>query len=226
MPDWRSLASSRLGRTNLSEEEHEAIVTELADHLEEIYEVLLLQGMEEQPAIEKTLQEFGDARQLGTRIYAAKKEGVEMNERTRSFWLPGLVTLTVSMVLLLILQHTNWPLSRTLFHASPPLVPFTIWLGTLPIVGALGTYLSGRAGGSLRARIGAAVFPSIALAGMLVFAWVFALLVEKNPFVREHQIQFALIFLPWVVFPGMALLAGGVFFQKVTTSRGHPKRAA
>lgn len=219
MRDWRELVSSRLGLTSLSLAEHEAVVAELANHLEETYEALLAEGMSEMQAAERALQELGDVHRLSLKIYAAKHEEDAMNLRTRSFWVPGLVTLTTSMVWLLILQSRNWPMSRPLFHASPPLAPFVIWLVTLPLIGALGTHLSRRAGGNLRARLGAAVFPSIALAGILVFAWVIALFVEKNPFVREHHIQFLLIFIPWAVFPGVALLAGAISAEKLTASK-------
>jgi hypothetical protein len=219
MPDWRGLVSSRLGRTSLSMEEHEAVVAELADHLEEIYEAMLIEGMTEGQAVERALLQFGNTSQLSSRIHAAKHQEGEMNQRTRSFWVPGLVTLTISTSWLLLLQSGHWPMSRPLVYTCPPLAPFAIWLVTLPLIGALGTYLSQRAGGSLRARLGAAAFPSIAFLGLLVFVWVFALFAEKNPFVWQQQAQFVLVFLPWVVFPGIALLAGALLFQRVLQGR-------
>jgi ACR3 family arsenite efflux pump ArsB len=138
-----------------------------------------------------------------------------MNRRTKGFWLPGFITLTGSMGWLLVLQSRDWPMSKTLFHAAPPLIPFVIWLCTLPIFGALGTYLSRRGGGSIRARLGAAAFPSIAMTGLLFCVLLFALFVERNPSVREHPADVVLIFLPWAVFPALALLAGSLLLQIV-----------
>ncbi len=216
MLDWRALIAGHLGVARLSSEEHDEVVTELANHLQDFFEAALSAGVAEAEAIQQALQELGNTDRLGFRIYAAKHEEDRMNQRTKSFWLPGLITLTGSLGWLLILQSRNWPISGALFHAAPPVTPFVIWICTLPIFGALGTYLSKRAGGSIQARLGVAGFPSIVMMGLLVSVLLFASFVERNPFVREHSAGVILIFLPWVVLPAIALLTGSLVLQAIS----------
>lgn len=139
-----------------------------------------------------------------------------MNERTKHFWLPGLATLTASMLWLMMLQHLNWNSERVPFHAHPLLTPYLIWLFTQPLFGAAGAYLSRRAGGGRVTRLAAGIFPSLAMLGLLVFVALTALFVERNPFVWKHPGYFALIVFPWAVFPAIALLVGVVPFLKMT----------
>ncbi|MGB2629584.1 MAG: permease prefix domain 1-containing protein [Candidatus Acidiferrum sp.] len=213
MPDWLALLADRFPRETLQPCKHQEVLLEISGHLQDYYDALVSEGIAEADAAEQTLRRLGDMDQFELEIDAAKHEGDPMNRRTKSFWLPGSITLTGSMGWLLVLQGRDWPMSKTLFHASPPLIPFVIWLCTLPIFGALGAYLSRRGGGSVRARLGAAVFPSIAMLGLLICILPFALFVERNPFVRQHPGDVVLIFLPWVVFPALALLAGSALLH-------------
>ncbi len=223
MPDWLALLADRLGRETRQPREHEEVLLEISGHLQDYYEALVSEGIAEADAERQSLLKLGNMDQFELQVHAAKHEGDSMNQRTKSFWLPGFVTLTGSMGWLLVLQRMDWPMSKALFHAAPPLIPFVIWLCTLPVFGALGTYLSRRGGGSVRARLAAAVFPSIAMLALLFCVLLFALFVERNPFVRDHPEGVVLIFLPWVVFPALALLAGSALlhipFRKSFQSR-------
>jgi hypothetical protein len=73
-----------------------------------------------------------------------------MNNRVRQLWLPGLLTFIMSMGLLALTQIFG-PKPWILSWGRPPVaVIFIPWLLALPLVGAVGAFLSHRAGGSRR----------------------------------------------------------------------------
>jgi len=216
MPDWNRLISERMGTLALPREVRGEVVAELATHLEELYQSCRAGGTSESRAIEIALSQAADWQELGREISDAKNEEGGMNDRSKQFWLPGLVTLTASMLWLMMLQRVSWNPERSSFHGSPPLMPYLIWLITQPVFGACAAYLSRRAGGSRRSRLAAGLFPSMAMLGVLVFALLTGLFVEKNPFIWKHPGYVALGFLPWVIFPAISLLIGTVPFLKMT----------
>jgi hypothetical protein len=219
MPDWNRLISERMGTLALPREVRDEVVAELATHLEELYQACRAHGANESEAIETALSQAADWQELGREISDAKSEEGGMNDRSKQFWLPSLVTLTASMVWLMMLERVSWNPERTSFHGSPPLMPYLIWLITQPAFGACAAYLSRRAGGSRRSRVAAGLFPSIAMLGVLVFALLTGIFVEKNPFILKHPGYVALGFLPWVIFPAMALSLGILPFLKVANPK-------
>jgi len=214
MPDWNILIAERLGELALPQQIGDEVVTELAAHLEEFCKESCARGTSESEAMERALAQVADWQGLGLAIADAKNEEERMNDRTKQLWLPGLAALTASMLWLMILQGLNWHSQTVLFHASPLMKPFLIWLLTQPIFGATGAFLSRRAGGDRKALLVAGIFPSIVMFGVLAFGLLIAIFVERNRFVLEHPVQLVLVFLPWVVFPALTLLAGVVPFLK------------
>ena len=212
MPDWNPLLAERLGHLTLAQEMREEVVNELATHLEEHYQELRAHGVSDSESVSVALSQVVDWEALGRKIIEAKNEGERMNDRTKQFWLPGLVTLTATMLWLMFLQRLNWRPQTAFVHGSPPLMPYLIWLLTQPVFGAAGAYLSRCAGGNRIARIASGIFPSIGMFGLLFFVGLTAALVEKNTFVLSHPYYSALILLPWVVFPAITLLLGVVPF--------------
>ena len=162
MPDWSRLISERMGALGLSGEVRDEVVAELATHLEELYQACQARGANELQAIEIALSQVADWQELEREISDVKNEEPGMNDRSKQFWLPGLVTLTASMVWLMILQRADWNPGSSWFHGSPPLMPYLIWLITQPVFGAAGAYLSRRNGGTRIARLAAGIFPSMA----------------------------------------------------------------
>lgn len=214
MPDWTILIAERLGELTLPQEICDEVVAELAAHLEEFCEESCARGANESEAIELALAQVAHWQGLRQEITDAKNEEQTMNDRTKQLWLPGLATLTASMLWLMILQRLNWRSETVLFHASPLLTPFLIWLLTQPMFGAAGAFLSLRAGGDRLALLLAGIFPSIVMFGVIAFGLLFAIFVERNPFVLKHPVQLVLVFLPWVVFPALTLLVGVLPFLK------------
>jgi hypothetical protein len=221
MPDWSRLISERMGVLALSGAVRDEVVAELATHLEELYQACRARGASESQAIEIALSQATDWQELGREISDIKNEEAGMNDRSKQLWLPGLVTLTASMVWLMMLQRVNWNLGSSWFQESPPLMAYLMWLITQPVFGAAGAYLSRRNGGTLIARLAAGIFPSIALLGLLIFITFTGFFVERNPFLWKHPAFFALVVFPWAILPAISLLIGVVPFVKMTK----PKQA-
>ncbi len=228
MPDWQALVRSQLDGLALQPHERAEVIEELAAHLEETFEGARRQGFAEQDAAQRCLSEVKDWRALRRRIQAARTMENIMTNRVKQFWLPSLLTLLLSMGLLALIQifgphpwmvarHSGWSL------VAPVAVVYIPWLLSLPLIGAMGAYLSNRAGGSQRAVFSSTVFPVLPyLVFFLVALPVIAILNDRV----AHNIMFAPLFIglfAWVLAPGAALLAGGfliqLFYARRLTSR-------
>jgi len=224
MPDWRELVRQRLSGLELDAAEKDEVQSELAAHLEESCQELRRQGMTEQEALASTLSQVGDWQDLRRRIQIARKKENSMTNRVKQFWLPSLLTLLLSMGLLMLIQvfgpnpwtremKSGWSL------IAPGAFVYLPWLFSLPLIGALGAYLSLRAGGSQRAMFSSTVFPVLPYLAVFLIALPVAWIVDKPV---SHSIIFLALFvgvLAWVVAPGAALLAGGLL-AKFLVSRG------
>jgi hypothetical protein len=125
------------------------------------------------------------------------------NDRVRTLWLPGLASLTGSMLWRFILQR-SFPESQPLLnHAGLPLTYQLLWIAALPLVGALSAYLSRRAGGDQLTGFVAALCPSI----VMIPLWMALATRMSHPSPRQW---FGLLcgVLNWIVTPGIALFVG------------------
>ena len=141
-----------------------------------------------------------------------------MTNRVKQFWFPSLMTLSLSMGLLMLIQvfgPNPWVVARKSGWSlvAPVAVVYLPWLLSLPLIGAMGAYLSNRAGGSQRAVFSSIVFPVLPyLAFFLIALPVMAIFNEH----LAHNIMFGALFVglfAWVLSPGAALLAGGLLAQ-------------
>lgn len=219
MPDWNGLISQRMGKLAMSQEMREEVVAELATHLEELYQACRARGANDSQAIETALSQAADWQELGREISDAKNEEGGMNDRSKQFWLPGLVTLTASMLWLMLLQRWSWRPETPFAYGSPQLMPYLIWLITQPVFGAAGAYWCRCNGGTRMARLAAGIFPSIAMFGLLIFIAFTGFFAERNPFLWKHPAYFALVVFPWAIFPALALSLGVLPFLKVANPR-------
>ncbi len=208
MRDWRQIVRVRLSGMELSEKDTESIVEELSAHLEDQYNSQLANDVAENQAAESALKLVGNWEELSAEICAAKNEEGAVNYRTRAIWVPGLISLTVSMLWLTFLLRIDWQPRASFGPYAPPVMPYIFWLVAQPLVGALGAYLSRRASGNRQARIVAGLFPALALFGVMIVAAWSAVLVERNSYVTHHPIHFVLGVVPWVVIPGVMLFVG------------------
>lgn len=201
------------------------VMAELASHLEDCYEMLRAQGLNEDEAIARAFEEFGDSRQLARGIRRAKGPEGQMNERTKQLWLPGFASLTAANLMLMALTCASLqpPLvverSMAWFPGVALTAAYLPWLSTQPLFGALGAWLSYRAGGGRTMRLCAGLFPSIVMLacwGLLIPA---SAAVEKHAWAIRHPGIFMLGAFVWVAPAMMGLLLGSVPFLGIRDFR-------
>ena len=220
MPNWQEFVGQRLSGLALDVAEKEEVHAELSAHLEESYESLRAEGLAEQAAINGALSQVADWDKLGRQIQSARRRENTMTPRVNRLWLPSLVTLLISIFLLPLLESLG--LNPQFFFLvghhdrTYGLSVYTVWLATLPFVGALGAYLSRRAGGTRRAIIISGTFPALAF---------FAVLLSVIPYMGllEHRLDAGArsvfhtwtsefrhlgVVAGWVLLPGACLLIG------------------
>jgi len=212
MPDWQQIVSSKLSGLALEPEEVTQVLEEVAGHLEEEYQSLLSKDVPEKEAARRALRRVDDWQALKQMIESARKKENPMPKRVAQFWLPAFLTLLLSMVLLAVIQMFG-PNPWTRVVASrwwmPVAVVYVSWLLFLPLIGALGAYMSRRAGGSARAVFFSIVFPTLPYLTFFLIGLPIALILDDRV---AHNITIPAFFVglsAWVIFPATALLAGG-----------------
>jgi hypothetical protein len=215
MRDWEAIVEQHLNGLALEPAESAEVVTELAAHLAESCEEWRRQGMTEEEAVPRTLSQVEDWQKLGRLIQTARTKENIMTNRVKQFWFPAMVTLLLSMGLLMLIQVCGphpWTVSRKSgwTFVAPVAVIYLPWLMSLPLIGAMGAYLSNRAGGSQRAAFCSVVFPVLPyLVFFLLALPVMAVFNDR----LAHNIMFGALFVglfAWVLVPGAALLTGGL----------------
>ncbi|HKV63736.1 MAG TPA: hypothetical protein VJO16_17645 [Candidatus Acidoferrum sp.] len=231
MRDWEAIVEQHLKGIALDPVEYAEVIAELAAHLAESCEELCKQGMAEEEAVQRTLSQVEDWGKLRRLIQNARTREKVMTNRVKQFWFPALVTLLLSMGLLMLIQlfgPSPWVIARKSAWSliAPVTVVYLPWVFSLPLVGALGAYLSNRAGGSRRAILFSIVFPVLPyLAFFLVALPVTAILNDR----LGHSIMLLALFvglLAWAVAPAAALLAGGLLAQFFFSRRLDARRIA
>jgi len=101
MPDWERIVGENL-RLKPNRPHEAELTAELASHLEEVYRELCRAGAAEKEAFQQCLEQLHAARSALSAIRNSK-EGT-MNYRSKALWLPGLVTLTLASVSLMVMQ--------------------------------------------------------------------------------------------------------------------------
>ena len=104
------------------------------------------------------------------------------------------------------------------------------WLASLPFLGALGACLSARRGGSLGTVLLASVFPVLALTSAFLLMFPIGLIIER---VIGRPVDFRIVAtallhdgIGWVLFPGVALVAGGFLVHLLLNRRSWSKETA
>jgi len=156
-----------------------------------------------------------------------KSEEALMNQRTRTIWLPGFVTLTAASLFLFAeefaLMHdpsfyaTDMTLRNQHLGFGVPFWLYSTWLVAQVLCGALGAFLSRRGGGSKAARIIASAFPALMMFGLLGLVVPISAVLERNPYVLGHPSVIVSGILIWAGGPGVALLLGAAPFLKEPT---------
>ncbi len=225
MPDWQELVRERLSGLALDAAERDEVHAELAAHLEESYEAFWAEGVPESEAVQRTLAQVADWKELQRKIDSTRSGKEIMTNRVTQLWLPGLLTFALSMSLEALVQKFGpRPIVLDLDKGTPVLMFYTAWLLALPLAGALGAYLSKRAGGSVRMVLASSVFPVLPFAVVFLIAIPVGLVINHN---LEHHIVTAAYLsmsIGWVLAPGVALLAGGLAVQFLLSRRLDSRR--
>ena len=214
MPDWRLLVQQRLAGLLIEDGEATQVVEELAGHLEESYQSLLRDGLSEEIAARRALERVNDWQDLKRKLESSRNKETIVNKRVAQFWFPAFVTLALSMVLLAVIQifgPSPWfgPMPAGRLRMAPVLPVYVSWLIFLPFIGALAAYLSRRAGGRTLAVFSSVFFPVFPYVAFFVIGLPLALILDDQV---AHNITIPAFFTglsAWVIFPAMALLAGG-----------------
>jgi hypothetical protein len=222
--DWAALVRARLGELGVADNERELVVAELAAHLEDSYVIQCAQGLPEMQAITAATNEVTDWQKLSRNIQLAKRKEEIVNDRTRQLWLPGLVCFATSMISLMVVQFTGVkPYPLQLGFITLPMF-YLPWLVCLPIFGALGAYLSRRAGAPRTRIFVVTLFPSLMfLASILLWVVPVTIFGSKDPanaFIRSH-FSFGTVFgiLLLLSIPAVPLLLGALPFLRVEKAR-------
>ncbi|MGH9735041.1 MAG: hypothetical protein ACRD8A_10690 [Candidatus Acidiferrales bacterium] len=217
MPDWRRIVSEKLGRLRLPTAQKEAIAAELASHLEEVYEEQRQLGSPAPQAFDAALSEVFDWTELTRRIHNAKREERIMNDRTRQLWLPGLASFWAAMIYDAAVQWLGFGHGDAPLRFGPYRVPgvnYVVWLIAAFACGALGAYLSRRAGGARSTRTAAALFTSVVLLVAVVIVITIGA-VGRATGLAFTTLDFTLLIQPLVMvilIPSAAMLVGALPF--------------
>jgi hypothetical protein len=222
MRDWQKLVQSKLAGLQLAPGEKAEVMEELAAHLEESCESFRAGGLAEPEAIRRTFAQVTDWRDLQRKIFAVKRRVHPMKKRVQQLWIPGFVTLTLSMLFLAVLQKLGFQ-PRIVWSGPNGILLYVPWLLSLPFFGALGAYISSRSGGSLRIMLLASVFPVLALTTAFLLMFPIGMIIEWT---IGNGVDFSVVAtsllmngIGWLLVPGAALLAGGLLVQLLFSRR-------
>ena len=226
MRDWRKFVQVQLAGLPLSPGTKADVVDELGGHLEEVCEGLQRQGMTEELAAQRAMRQVTDWNALQRHIRNAKEREELMQNRVRQLWFPGILTLTLSTGLLpTLLQLGLEP--RIVSWSGPDTILFYVpWLLTLPLFGALGAYISLRAGGSARAILFSGIFPMLSLASCFFVILPLSIVLDRSIAFHLTLAGFLGLLLSWVVAPGATLLIGALPIEILHTRKMHSQRVA
>jgi hypothetical protein len=223
MPDWDALVRARLAGISLEPQELGEVIAELAGHLEETFEQVLRQGFPEEAAVERALSQVENWPSLRRKIQIVRSKESIMTNRVRQLWTPGFLTLLLSMVLLMVIQFIGPKPLIVSAHGwrmiAPAAVIYVPWLLSLLPIGAMGAYLTGRAGASQRAIFLSSVFPVLPYFVLFLIAFPVSVILDDH--VAHNVMLSALLIglIAWVLVPGTALLAGGLLVELLRARR-------
>jgi hypothetical protein len=109
---------------------------------------------------------------------------------------------------------------------APVAVVYMPWLLTLLLIGASGAYLSHRAGASRRVVFLSILFPVLPYSTFFLIGFPLALILGENATHNVMLAAFLVGLLAWVLFPGAALVLGGLLAQILFERRPSSQREA
>jgi hypothetical protein len=169
------------------------------------------------------LSKAGNWQDLQRKILAAKRREQPMKKRVWQLWIPGFLTLILSMVFLAVVYRLGLA-ARLVWSGPSEILLYMPWLAGLPFFGALGAYISSRAGGSRTTVLFVSVFPAFALAFAFLMMFPIGLTIER---IMGRPVDFSLVApvllrdgIGWILVPGAALLVA-VYSRTFCSAHGH-----
>jgi hypothetical protein len=209
MPDWKKLVRKRLSKLGLPFDAADDVFNELSVRLEATYEEAVSNGWTERAALKLALQEVEDWHVLATEIERARTEENSMNHRTRSLWLPALITLFGASVSLAATQFIGCQ-PRLVWFAGMGTTFYWPWLASLPVFGAAGAWLSRRASGKTPMRLTAGLAPALVMLIVMFLILPWGIFLDGFHFFR--LVGFGVGLINWVGISAAALLLGALPF--------------
>lgn len=230
MPDWQELVRRRLFGLAFGARGKEEVHAELAAHLEEAYETFCKKGLVEREAVDRTMELVSDWRDLQAKILIARR-GDFMRKRAQQLWIPGFLTFILSTFFLMTLPKVFGVHPRIVESGGPGTILFYVpWLAALPFIGALGAYLSSRAGAGRVIVLLATAFPVLALTAAFLLMFPIDLIVK---WIIGMPVDFSIVAtailregISWLLIPGAALLAGGLLAHHFLGQRSTHRNTA
>jgi hypothetical protein len=213
--NWTEIARKRLNSAKhaLNDE----IISELAAHLEDLYDDARSRGLTEAAALEFALQEMEKANDLAKKLHRVTSEEALVNYRTKSLWIPGMVTMLGASLSLMVLQKTGYR-PHFVWKGGVPLMFYYRWLATLPFAGAAGAFLAQRACATTTRRLAVATSPALLL--LIVISCIMLPSMVTDAYPLSRFIFFLMVAANWVGVPGVALLVGAApFLRNAPNSR-------
>jgi len=134
-----------------------------------------------------------------------------MNMRVRQLWAPALSTFLVSVsvqfVALRVPQLPPW-VFFTRNGVSIVLAP--LWMLALPFIGALGAWLSVRAGGNTRDRLLSALGSAWLMGSILTLGVPLSMVVERHFSLRIKLTAYIVYMIAWCLVPAVLLALGAL----------------
>jgi len=130
-----------------------------------------------------------------------------MDLHANKVWLPGAASclLFFGLYFKLYFMFSSLPVYTNVDSSQHRFLLMSIpYLAVMPIVGALGAYLSRRMKGSVAERISSALFPVFTFAALFAGRIVYGLFFERVPYTLPH-------FLAGLGLTLIAIIVGGLF---------------
>jgi len=144
-----------------------------------------------------------------------------MNHRTKSLWLPALASFgCASLFLLGLTEISRQPEFLVQLNSGFGRSAYVAWMVAQLLFGAIGAFLSRRAGGNRRERFVAGIFPAMVMFALLAVWIPISAVVERNAFVLNHPNALLLPIFLWAVAPAIMLLLGAVPFLGKSNDSG------
>ncbi len=137
-----------------------------------------------------------------------------MNKRTEKFLMPGFISLASAGIFLALLSQIGFAPRVIVTRSSLAIMAYPVWLAGQPLFGALGAYFSRRGGGTLWARVGAALVPSLVVTAIFVVLLIRAFGSDPHDLGPANLSIFAKGIVGAVVITSVGLLAGALPFLR------------